>query len=549
MEQGHHLADVLVLLLAVFAFVPLFQRFKLGTVLAYLTAGLVIGPSALSLVSDVEAARPFAELGVVFMLFSVGLEISPGRLKRFGRGVYGLAVLQVVLTTLVLAAAAWWLDFAFTTALVIGAILTFSSTAVALQLLSERGQLSGQVGRVAIAVLLIQDLAVAPWIVFVNTAAEPVAQPLTVFAFTALKFVLFCVAMWLFDRRALRPLMRLAVGTQAPEVFMAAILLVVLGIGWLSETLGLSMALGAFVAGMILADTEFRHQVSADIQPFRGLLLGLFFMTIGMGVDLSFVAARIEQIGAIVVVVMTVKALILIGLARAFGLSRGRALALGGLLSQFSEFAFVLLALSVHAGLLGGEEANLLTAAVGLSMAVTPIGASLLERLLPPGRLSGVSSLGPLQEKTERVANHVVIAGFGQVGMAVARFLAGARVPVLVLDLMPRRVTASRARGLPVFYGNATRLDVLRAAHLERAHALVVAVPDAVVGEQITIIAKQAFPHLSIIVRAPDESWLGRLKAAGAGAVVLEGLTTALDLAERVMLVYVPEEARPDPTP
>jgi CPA2 family monovalent cation:H+ antiporter-2 len=541
MAEFHHLADVLVLLAALMAFVPLFQRLKLGTVLAYLSAGVIIGPSGLALIADVEAARPFADLGIVFMLFTVGLEISFGRLRLFGRGVYGLAILQVVLTTLVLGIGAWRLGLGVEAALVVGGILTFSSTAVVLQLLSERGQLGGQVGRTAIAVLLIQDLAVAPMIVFISGASRPSDDLALGLGLTGLKFALFLVAMWLFDRRALRPLMRLAVGTQAPEVFMAATLLTVLGIGWLTETIGLSMALGAFVAGMLVADTEFRHQVAADIEPFRGLLLGLFFMTVGMGVDLRYAVSEAEAIAGIVVGVMVAKALLLTALAAGFGIPRMRALALGGLLSQASEFAFVLLALAVQSGLLERGIGQLLTASAALSMAVTPLGAALAERLFPPGS-GGESLLGNLREQTERVSGHVVIAGFGQVGMAVARFLAGEHVPVLVLDLMPKRVSSSRARGLPVFYGNAARLEVLRAAHLEQAHALVIAVPDPAIGEQITTIARRAFPGVPVFVRAPDESWAPRLRAAGAVAVVLDGLTTALEFAERVMLVYAPEE-------
>lgn len=541
MGELHLLIEVLILLMAVLLFVPLFQRLKLGAVLAYLTAGVVIGPSGLDLITDLEATRPVAELGVVFLLFTVGLEVSLNRLKVFGRELFGLAIAQVLVTVLVFAAAAYALGFAASTAVVIGGALTFSSTAVALQLLSERGQMTGALGRTAVAVLLIQDLAVAPFLIFISTASGGTAALAGTLGATVLKFTLFLVLIWVFDQQVLRRLLKVAVASQAPEVFMASALLMVLGAGWVSETLGLSMALGAFAAGMLVAGTEFRHQVAADIQPFRGLLLGLFFMTVGMGLDLGYTLEHGRTLLLLVAIVIAVKALVLIGLgAAAFRIPLGRAVALGGLLSQMSEFAFVLMALAVQAGVVEAEIGQLITAAAAVTMASTPVGALLIERIFPAG-IATLKALRSGIEESEKVSGHVVVAGFGQVGMAVTRYLIGEHVPTVVLDLSAKRVTTCRARGLPVFYGNAARVDVLRAAHLEHAHALVVAVPDPAIGEQITSVARQSFPGLPIFVRAPDENWVPKLKAAGADAVVLDGLTTALDFAERVMLVHIPQ--------
>jgi CPA2 family monovalent cation:H+ antiporter-2 len=541
MGEFHLLIEVLFLLMAVLLFVPLFQRLKLGSVLAYLTAGVVIGPSGLDLIKDLEATRPVAELGVVFLLFTVGLEVSLARLKVFGRDLFGLAIAQVLLTTLIFAAAAYLLGFSASAAVVIGGALTFSSTAVALQLLSERGQMTGALGRTAVAVLLIQDLAVAPFLIFISTASGGTAALAGTLGATVLKFTLFLVLIWLFDQQVLRRLLKVAVAAQAPEVFMASALLLVLGAGWVSEKLGLSMALGAFAAGMLVAGTEFRHQVAADIQPFRGLLLGLFFMTVGMGLDLGYTLEHGRTLLLLVAVVIAAKALVLIGLAAVvFRVPLVRALALGGLLSQMSEFAFVLMALAVQAGVVRAEIGQLITAAAAVTMATTPLGALLIERLFPAG-IAALQVLRSGIEESDKASGHVVVAGFGQVGMAVTRYLIGEHVPTVVLDLSAKRVTTCRARGLPVFYGNAARVDVLRAAHLDSAHALVVAVPDPAAGEQITSVARQSFPTLPIFVRAPDENWVPKLKAAGADAVVLDGLTTALDFAERVMLVYVPK--------
>jgi len=549
MPERQYLHDVLVLLVALLVFVPLFQRLRLGSILAYLVAGMVIGPSTLGLVESLEGTRALAELGIVFLLFAVGLELSFERLRLFGRNVYLLAVAQVVVTTLAIAAIARFVSLDATAALIIGGALSLSSTAVVLQLLRERGQMTGQFGRSVIAVLLAQDLAVAPMLVFINTAATAERALLGPLGIAAFKFVVVIVLIVMVVRVVLRPMLRLAAGTGAPEVFTGATLLMVLGTGWVTEQAGLSMALGAFLAGIMVAGTEFRHQVHADIQPFRGLLLGLFFMTVGMTLDLGFAIDRAGTVALLVAGIIAVKALVITGLALILGQPVRRALALGGYLSQGSEFAFVLLTFAAFLGLIGNDEAQLLTIAVGVSMAVTPAGAQIVRQFVTSKDQSGRSLLGNLEAEEGEIKGHVVVAGFGQVGKAVARHLVGEHVPVLILDLNAPLVTASRARGLRVFYGNATRVDVLRAAHLDRAHALVVAVPDAATAEQVTAVSRQSFKDVHIYVRVPDEDWGQHLKVMGADAVVLDGLTTALELAERVMLVYDPDEPVNHPEP
>ena len=541
MPEHQYLQDVLLLLVALLVFVPLFQRLKLGIVLAYLIAGMVIGPSTLGLVRSLEGTRALAELGIVFLLFAVGLELSFERLRLFGRKIYILAIGQVVLTTLVFTGIARFASLSATEALVVGGALALSSTAVVFQLLRESGRMTGQLGRSAIAVLLVQDLAVAPMLVFINTFAAAEHALLGPLGIAVFKFVVVVILIVMVERIAVRPLLRLAAGAGASEVFTGATLLVVLGTGWATEQAGLSMALGAFLAGMMVAGTEFRHQVSADIQPFRGLLLGLFFMTVGMTLDLRFAIDQAGTVAVLVFVLVAVKAAVIIGLALVLGQPVARALALGGYLSQGSEFAFVLLTLAASVGLLTNEYAQLLTVAVGVSMMVTPAGAQIARQLASSDARSAQSLLGNLEAEQGEIRGHVVVAGFGQVGKAVARYLAGERVPVLILDLNAPRVTASRARGLRVFYGNATRLDVLRAAQLDRAHALVVAVPEATTAEQVTAVARQSFKDVRIYARVPDEKWGQHLKVIGADAVVIDGLTTALELAERVMLVYDPD--------
>ncbi len=541
-EHHDYMRDVLILLIALLALVPLFVRLRLGNVLGYLTIGIIVGPLGLGLISGGESTGALGELGVVFLLFSIGLEINVERLRLFGLRTYGMALLQIPVTAVPIAVLAHLTGLSVAGSLLVGGALAVSSTAIVIQLLSERGQMTGQVGRAAIAILLMQDLAVAPMIVLV-TAYGAAEQSLgAALGLASIKFVIFVLLIAVGQRLALRPLLRLAASAGEPEVFTAAALLLVLGIGWLSQTVGLSMALGAFVAGLLVADTEFRHQVSADIEPVRGLLLGLFFVSVGMGLDLRFAAAHLPTIAAVVAVAMAVKASAMFIVAKAFRVSSPRALGLAGLLAQGSEFAFVLLPLGIANGMLDRTTAQVITVAVGLTMAIMPIGALAVD-LIAPWFLRGRPSLGDIESESGELKGHVVIAGFGQVGMAVARFLVGEQVPILVLDLSQQRVAESRRRGLPVFYGNATRKDVLRASRLDRAQVLVVVVPDPKTAEQITTIARQSFRHLRIFVRARDESWVAKLRAAGADAIVLDGLTTALDLVERVMIFHAPEIA------
>lgn len=542
MIEKAFLEDFLILLLTILVFVPLFHRLRVSTVLAYLAAGVVIGPYALGLISNIEAAENIGEFGVVFLLFSVGLELKFERFRLFGARAFGLGGAQVLVTSVVLAAIAWLLALPLTVALLVGVALALSSTAVVLQLLGERGPgpMAGPLGRVVLPVLLVQDIAVGPLLVFVSVLATGGGEFGSALGIAALKSLAVLVAIYAAERTALRPLLRIAAGAGAPEVFTGAALLLVVGIGWMTELAGLSMALGAFLAGMMVADTEFRHQVAADIQPFRGLLLGLFFMTVGMSLDLTVAVEQAWVIALLVVGLMATKGTLLAGLALAFRLPRNRALFLGGLLSQGSEFAFVVLALAAGYGLIDRPTAQLLTIAVGLSMAITAAGMSITTRLARRRMEATPSVLGKLDREGGELAGHVVVAGFGQVGKAVARHLAGQRVPILVLDLHPRRVAASRARGLPVFYGDAARIDVMRAAHLDRAAALVVALPDAATAERCVAVARQAFPRLRIFARVPDTGWVTRIQQAGANAVVPEGLTTALELAERVVLFYQP---------
>jgi monovalent cation:H+ antiporter-2, CPA2 family len=540
--------EALVILLAFVGFAALFERLRLGTVVGFLLGGALIGPAGLGLVHDLAAVELLAELGVVFLLFNLGLELKLERLRLFGVRVYLLALTQLVVTAGVVAAAARAGGLGLEGALVIGGALALSSTAVVLQVLAGLGRTLTQLGRSAIAILLVQDIAVGPLLVLVKalgTAGGSLAYALALALGKAVLVVLVVVAS---ARFLLRPLLGAIAALDVPEVFTAAALTIVIGASFATEHAGLSSALGAFVAGLMVADSEYRHQVAADIGAFRGLLLGIFFMAVGMSVDLAVALDHLGPILAITAGLIVIKALLLTGLAISFGFAPRVALQLGALLGQGSEFAFVLLGLAAGNGVLAHEVVQPLVVALALSMAITPLGAAFGRQLLD--RLEGPASasLTELEAGTDRLRDHVVILGFGQVGMALARHLIGLGTRVLVLDYDPKRVRVSRAHGLPVYFGNAARADVLRAAHVGQARLVIVALPSAASAERVVTLLKSLYPKLRVLVRVPDEASVARLRAAGASAVVVDGLTTARDLAERAVLLYEPEAAAGEPS-
>ncbi len=489
-----------------------------------------------------RSARELADLGVVFLLFNLGLELKIERLRLIGARVYVLALIQLVVTAGAIASLAHMLGIGIEGALVIGGALALSSTAVVLRVLRDLGRTLTQLGRITIAILLVQDIAVGPLLVLTKALAATGGSLPQALLLALGKGALVLVLVVLLARFALRPVLAFLAALDADEIFTAMTLLLVLGASFATEQAGLSMALGAFLAGLMVADTEYRHQIAADIGRFRGLLLGFFFMTVGMTVDLSFAIAHLGPVIGIATGLLLLKALLLLGLAVGLGFGRRLAGELAGLLAQGSEFGFVLLALAAGSGLLADDAVQLLTIAIALSMAVTAVVATLGRDLL--NRLEGhaAASLPELAAETGSARNHIVVIGFGQVGMALTRHLVGLRIPVLALDYDPRRVRASRERHLPVYFGNAMRVDVLRAAHVGQSRLVVVALPNVVIGERVVGLLRSLFPRLRLLARAPDDDSASRLRKAGADAVVVDGLTTALDLAQRAVLLYEPEE-------
>lgn len=535
MHEADYLLEVIVILLAAILSVTLFQRLRLGAVLGYLLAGAVIGPAGFGLVGDVETIAALAELGVVFLLFTVGLELPFERIRVVGARMFALGAAQVVATAAAIACVAWALGASGVAALIIGGALALSSTAIVLRLLSDSGNLTSRFGRSAFAVLLVQDLAVGPLLVLVLALGQT-EQPLSIaLSLALLKMVLAVMGILGIGRIVLRhavwPIPRL----QDPEMFAALTLLVVLAAGMATKLAGMSMAFGAFLAGMLLAETRYRLQVAAEIQPFRGLLLGLFFMSVGMSLDLDLPLDRLGPLAAMVLALLVGKAALLAGLGRLFALPWAQALNLGLLLSQGGEFAFVLLGAAVAAGALASGEAQSLVLVVAITMIATPFlaraGRGLSQRV-ERGSLVRVEEAGA---ETERLTDHVVIAGFGRVGGAVASQLDAAGIPFIALDLDAHRIAQARERGLPVFYGDASRPEVLDALRVEKARAVVIAVDDARAAVHMVALLHYIFPELKVYARARDDSHAADLEAAGAHLVVPELVATGVKIAGSIV--------------
>ena len=529
MHGSEQMQDFLIILVAAVLVVSLFRRLRASAVLGYLVAGALIGPSGLALLHDTRIATVLGQLGVVFLLFSIGLELSIDRLVALRRYVFGLGAAQVVGTAVVFWLGLRALGLDSGAALILGSGLALSSTAVVLQILVERRELATAYGRVAFSVLLFQDLAVVPLLALVPLLGRPESTIASALAGAFLKGIAALLVIVAVGRLALRPLLRWVARTKTPELFTGIVLVLVLGVGWTTEQMGLSMALGAFLAGLLIAETEFRPQVEGDIQPFRGLLLALFFMTVGMGMDLSASWAGWLPLVALLLALLVLKSSLLVVLCRTFRLPLSVAAAVGLMLAQGGEFGFVLFALAQQAGVLAPATAQTAVLVVGLSMAVTPALLASSRTVYHGLENSPSGSRDALLEEAREAEGHVVIAGFGRVGRTLGLLLESRFIPYIALDLDPELVADARRRGLPVFYGDASRADVLKAAGIEQAK-MVVSTLDApgAAGRAVNVLRKlTANP---IIVRAPDVAESERLLLAGATAAVPEMVEGSLQL-------------------
>ena len=519
--------------------VPLAKALGLGSIIGYLAAGIAIGPWGLGLVSNVQDILHFAEFGVVLMLFLVGLELQPSRLWAMRRPIFGTGSAQVLGCAAVLFAAGWLAGLPWRISLVAALGLALSSTAIALQVLAERNLMRTSSGRAGFSILLFQDVAAIPILALLpllgaaagagddHSAGEVLLE--------ALKIVGVIGAIVLGGRLLLRPLLRWIAKSRTPEIFTAASLLLVVGIAYLMVMVGLSMALGAFLAGVLLADSEYRSELEADIEPFKGLLLGLFFIAVGMSIDFGVLMRSPWLMAGILLGFLALKALVIYTLAKVAGVPYQERPVFTLLLAQGGEFAFVVFQAAAGAQVFSAETASLLIGAVALSMLISPLLLVLVDRALLRRYAQLKPAAPPAQEISEPQEAPVIIAGFGRYGQIVARVMLTQGIPTTVLDHSVEILEIARAFGYRVFYGDATRLDLLRIAGAEHARVLVVAVDDPEQSLKIVTLARKHFPQLQVVARARDLTHWNALRDLGVTLVQRELFESSLASARTVL--------------
>lgn len=536
------LATIVVYLAAAAVSAPLAKRIGLGAVLGYLIAGLVIGPFALNLVGQTEDVRHVAEFGVVMLLFLIGLEVQPALLWSLRTNIFGAGLGQLAATTAVLAGAGVLAGLDWRVALAAGLILSMSSTAIVLQLLEENGIRRARAGRSAFGVLLFQDLAVIPLLAFLPLLAVAGAAPTAAAHhpgpmagwpawLQAMAILASVLGIVIAGRYLTRPAFRFIARLQLRETFTASALLLVVGVALLMQSVGLSPALGAFLAGVVLAESEFRRELETDIEPFRGLLLGLFFITVGAGLDLPLVMQQPLLLAALTLGLMAIKGVVMAVVGRVFGEGWRDAGTAGAALSQGGEFAFVLLTFAVANRVMDAQLAGLLTAAVALSMAATPLVFAAWQRL---------SRVGPVvpdepENDFDGGEPQVLIAGVGRFGQIVSRVLNANGFETSVLENSVEQIALLRRFGRHVYYGDALRLDLLRAAGAEKAKVLVIAIDNPDKASELVEMAREAFPNLTVLARAFDRRHAYDLLNKGAHVVERETFEGGLALASETL--------------
>jgi monovalent cation:proton antiporter-2 (CPA2) family protein len=528
------LAQIAIFLAAAVIAIPIFRRFKLGSVLGYLTAGIIIGPSSLGLIDTVEATQHIAEFGIVLLMFVIGLELQPSRLWVMRKPIFGLGSAQVAATTFLIAAAAsFGFGSSWQSSLVIGFGLSMSSTALALQLLAERGQLNSHFGRSAFSILLFQDISVMPALTLLPLLGAAGARNAIGGAhggWLVLKLVAVLAVVIIGGRHILRPMLRIVAATRVAEAFTAAGLLIVLGTALLVSQVGLSLSLGAFLAGVLLADSEYRHELEADIEPFKGLLLGLFFISVGMSANLSLVHDKPFIIIGLTFGFMALKVAVLWIIGRLSGLAPAASRGLALSLPSGGEFAFVLFGLAASLGIMDAQDADLLVLVVTASMILSPVLLALYDVTFK----AAVPDDRPFDTPAELYPK-VIIAGFGRFGQIVGRILRAKKIPFTALEASQTQVDFLRRFGNQVFYGDASRLEMMRAAHADNAEVVVLAIDDVEASVNTAELIRKHFPEIKIFARARNRQHAFRLMDVGVRYVIRETLLSSLEMSVQVL--------------
>jgi monovalent cation:proton antiporter-2 (CPA2) family protein len=526
------LAQIAVFLGATVLAIPLFRRLRLSSILGYLAAGVALGPWGLRVIENTEGVMHIAELGVVLLLFVIGLELQPSRLRAMRKPVFGLGLAQVLLTTAIFTVIALALGLPGNAAFVTAFALSLSSTPLVLQLLAERQELNTHHGRSAFAILLFQDIAVMPVLAILPLLGTGGQQDLSSTLLSAAKALAVLAVLVFGGRYVLRPVLRIVAQTKVAEAFTAAALFVVIGTALLVNAVGLSMALGAFVAGLLLADSEYRHELEADIEPFKGLLLGLFFMSVGMTANVGLLLDRPLYIATLVIGLLAVKFLLLWLLGRATKHTPQSALGLAFALPQAGEFGFVLFSLAVSYRVLDPSLAQTLVMVVTISMIVSPLLLILHANVIEPRMTPSPSREF---DRVDSVDSRVIIAGFGRVGQIVGRILRMRKIPFTALEASVAQVDFVRRFGNKVYYGDASRLELLHAAGAARADVFVLAIDDVDASVRTAELVRRHFPDLKILARARNRQHALRLMDLGVRYLIRETYLSSLDLAQHAL--------------
>ena len=530
---------VLLLLAAAVVLVGMFRSMNLPPVLGYLLVGALGGPHALNLMQSSEDASHLAEFGVVFLMFSIGLEFSLGRLMAMKRIVFGLGMVQVIGSVAVVTMIGGLNGLSWTASFALGGILAMSSTAILSKLLTDRMELDKRHGRETIGVLLFQDIAVVPLLILLPALSRPAEELLFTLGIAALKAVVLLLLVLVFGQRLMRWWFTVVAQRRSGELFMLNVLLITLGLAWLSELVGLSLALGAFLAGMLISETEYRYQVEEDIKPFRDVLLGLFFVTVGMLLDVMEVLYNLPAVIGLLLGLLVLKFGIVFIASRVFGSTVGTAMRSSLWLCAGGEFGFVLLSQVMGLGLMPDGLAQITVAALVLSMLLAPLivqaSDKLVMRFVASEWLLRSMELTKVAAQSFTTEHHIIICGYGRCGQYMARFLEQENVAYMALDLDPERVREAGAAGDTVVYGDAARRETLLAAGIMRASALVVSFSDVNAALRVIHHAHALRPDLPVVARASDESDMEKLSDAGVAEVVPEALEGSIMLASHAL--------------
>ena len=531
-QQLNQLPDTLILLAAAVLVVAVFRLFRLSPVLGFLFAGAAIGPSGLKLVHDIKQETALAEFGVVFLLFMIGLELSFKKLLEMRSYVLGIGTIQLAITALVICFATFLITHNIISAFVIGSSLALSSTAIVLQVLDEGGARLSQTGRVSFAVLLMQDLAVIPLLVLLPILAGQGGNITYELAFTFVKAMLVLTVLLIVGKILLNPLLRLVAHTKSDELFVATALFLALGASFATEKVGLSPALGAFIAGLLLSESEFQKQVEADILPFKGLLMGLFFMTVGMRFPIAELFNRLPEVMLYSLLLMGVKAAIMIFICRLFKLRWQTCVKSGLLLSQGGEFAFVIFNLATGSNILTPQLGEILLLVVTVTMALTPLAFAVANYGLKI--INNRKNLNQIDD-TEDLEGHFVLIGFGWVGENVSRLLSMENHSFVAVDQEINRVKAGREMGMQVYYGDASRPEILESLQIKKARAAIITIHDSKQVLRVIQIIHNLYPDIIIIARAKHVENVEAMKAEGAQIVVPEAYESAIQVTKSAL--------------